>query len=43
MGKNLPDVESTSEKLWRILRSQKIRSTFSTKSTLHKLLFKPEN
>ena len=35
---NLPYVEDTSEKLQRILRSNKIRSTFHNKSTLHKLL-----
>ena len=33
-------VEGTSEKLWRILRSHKIRSTFYTEMTLHKLLCK---
>ena len=32
---NLPYVED--EKLWRILRSHKIRSSFYTKNTLHKL------
>ena len=33
---NLPYVESTSEKLWRIPRSHKIRSTFYTEMTLRK-------
>ena len=36
-------VEGTSEKLWRILRSHKIRSTFYTEMTLHKLLCKPKD
>ena len=40
---NLPYVEGTSEKLRRILRSHKIRSTFYTEKTLHKLLFKPKD
>ena len=43
MSINLPYVESTSEKLWRILRSHKIRSTFYTEETLHKLLCKPKD
>ena len=38
MSVNLPYVEGTSEKLRRILRSRKIRSTFYTEETLHKLL-----
>ena len=38
MSINWPYVEGTSEKLWRILRSYKIRSTFSTENTLRKLL-----
>ena len=38
---NLLYVEGTSEKLWRILRSHKIRSTFYTDMTLRKLLCKP--
>ena len=33
----------TSEKLWRILRSRKIRSTFYTENTLCKLLCKPKD
>ena len=37
---NLPYVEGTSEKLRRILRSHKIRSTFYTEKTLRKLLCK---
>ena len=37
---NLPYVEGTSEKLWRILRSHKIRSIFYTEMTLRKLLCK---
>ena len=40
---NLPYVEGTSEKLRRILRSRKIRSTFYTEMTLHKLLCKPKD
>ena len=43
MSINLPYVEGTSEKLWRILRSHKIRSTFSTENTLRKLLSKPKD
>ena len=35
-------MEGTGEKLRRILRSHKIRSTFYTESTLHKLLCKPK-
>ena len=41
MSINLSYVESTSEKLRRILRSHKIRSTFCTENTLCKLLCKP--
>ena len=37
---NLPYVEGTNEKLRRILRSHKIRSTFYTEMTLRKLLCK---
>ena len=37
---NLPHVEGTSEKLWRILKSHKIRSIFYTESTFQKLLSK---
>ena len=40
---NLPYVEGTSEKLWRILRSHKIRSPFYTEMTLRKLLCKPKD
>ena len=40
MSANLPHVEATSEKLWRILRSHNIRSTFYTENTLRKLLCK---
>ena len=40
---NLPYVESTSEKLLRILRSHKIRSTFYTEMTLRKRLCKPKD
>ena len=40
---NLPCVEGTSEKLRRILRSHKIRSTFCTENTLRKLLCKPKD
>ena len=40
MSINLLYVEGTSEKLWRILRSHKIRSTFHTEKTLCKLLGK---
>ena len=43
MSINLPYVEGTSEKLRRILKSHKIRSTFYMESTLSKLLFKPKN
>ena len=41
MNINLPYLEGTSEKLQHILRSHKIRSTFYTENTLHKLLCKP--
>ena len=36
-------VEGTSEKLWHILRSHKIRLTFYTKRNLRKLLCKPRD
>ena len=39
---DLPYVKGTSEKLRRILRSHKIRSTSYTESTLRKLLCKPK-
>ena len=42
MSINLPYVESTSEKLRRILRSHKIRSTFYTENTLRKRLCEPK-
>ena len=42
MSINLPYVESTSEKLRRILRSHKIRSTFYTENTLRKHLCEPK-
>ena len=40
MSINLPYVEGTSEKLRRILRSHKIRSTFYTENILCKILCK---
>ena len=40
---NLLYVEGTSEKLWRILSTHKIRSTFYTEKTLRKLLCKPKD
>ena len=43
MSINLPYVEGTREKLPRILRSHKIRSTFYTENTLCKLLCKPKD
>ena len=43
MSINLPYVDGTSEKLQRILRSHKIRSTFYTENTLRKLLCKPKD
>ena len=43
MSLNLPYIEGTSEKLRRILRSHKIRSTFFTENTLGKLLCKPKD
>ena len=43
MSINLPYIESTSEKLRRILRSRKIRSTFCTENTLRKLFCKPKD
>ena len=43
MSINLPFVEGTSEKLRRIVRSHKIKSTFYIEKTLHKLLCKPKD
>ena len=43
MSTNLSYVEGTSEKLRRILRSHKIRSTFYTEKTLQKFLCKPKD
>ena len=43
MSINLPYVEGNSEKLQRILRSHRIRSTFYIEKTLHKLLCKHKN
>ena len=40
---NLSYVGGTSEKLWRILRSRKIRSNFYTENFLPKLLCKPKD
>ena len=40
---NLPYIKGTSEKLWHILRSHKIKSTFYNKNTLHKLQVATEN
>ena len=40
---NLPYIEGTGEKLQRILRFHKIRSTFYTEKTWHKLLCKPKD
>ena len=37
---NLPYTEGTNEKLGRILRPHKIRSTFYTENTLRELVFK---
>ena len=41
MSINLPYTEDTSEKL--LLKFHKIRSTFSTEITLHKLLCRPKD
>ena len=43
MSTNLSYVEGSSEKLRRILRSHKIRSTFYTEKTLQKFLCKPKD
>ena len=40
---NLPHVEGTSKKLRRVLRSNKIRSTFYTKITFKNLFGKPKD
>ena len=43
MSINLPYIEGTSEKLRHKPRSHKVRSTFYTEKTLHKLLCKPKD
>ena len=43
MSKYLPYVEGASEKLLRLVRSHKVRSTFYTENTLRKLLCKPKD
>ena len=43
MSINLPYVEGTGEKLRRIFRSHKIRSTFQNESILRKLLCGPKD
>ena len=43
MSKNVTYVEGNSKKLRRILRSHKIRSTFYTENTFHRLLCKPKD
>ena len=43
MSINLPYVKGTSEKLQRILRSQKLSSIFYAENTLRKLLCKPKD
>ena len=43
MSINLPNVEGNSKKLQRIPRSHKIRPTFYTENTLHKLLCEPKH
>ena len=43
MSINFSYVEGTSEKLWCVFRSHKIRSTFYTEITLHKILCKPKD
>ena len=40
MSINLPYIQGTSEKLWHILRSHKVRSTSYNESILSKLLYK---
>ena len=43
MSINLPYVEGTSEKLRRVLKFHKVRSTFYTENILRKLLCKPKD
>ena len=43
MSITFPYIEGTSEKLRRILRSHKVRSTLYTKKTLRKLLCQPKD
>ena len=43
MSINLLYIEGASEKLWHILRSYGIRSTFYTENKLRKLLCKPKD
>ena len=43
MSVNLSYVEGTSEKLWFILRSHKMRSSLYTQKTLPRLLCKPKD
>ena len=43
MSINLPYIEGTSDKLRRILRSHRIRSTFYSENTLRKLICKPKD
>ena len=43
MSINLPYVQGTSEKLRRILKSHKIKSTFYTENNLHKFLCKQKD
>ena len=43
MSINVPYLEDFGEKLWRILRSHQIRSTFYSESTLRKLLCKSKD
>ena len=43
MSINLLYIEGTSENLWFMLRSHKIKLTFYTEMTLHKLFSKPKD
>ena len=43
MSINLLYVEGTSEKVWRMLRSHKMRTNFYTENILLKLLCKPKD